>query len=164
MFTIIILNSFSGSLPISSSFIWTSVFLVCALICVVFLCLFIIVVNLLCLSHSPLHLPRVPSNIVLISGASMGAAQILTWSYSCVFLPPISTAIRTSVFSFVGTLDVLLYILQTHSLPSFSCGLICGLYSRWEGFGSSSLATLPLGFRCGFISTSARGSSTGVCS
>ena len=41
IFTIIILNSFSGSLPISSSFIWTSVFLVCSFICVVFLCLFI---------------------------------------------------------------------------------------------------------------------------
>ena len=32
--------------------------------------------------------------------------------------------------------------------------LICSLYSWWEGFGSSSLATLPLGFNCGFISTS----------
>ena len=34
--------------------------------------------------------------------------------------------------------------------------LTCSLYSWWEGFGSSSLATLPLGFNCGFISTSAR--------
>ena len=34
--------------------------------------------------------------------------------------------------------------------------LIPSLYSWWEGFGSSSLATLPLGFNCGFISTSAR--------
>ena len=42
--------------------------------------------------------------------------------------------------------------------------LICSLYSWWEGFGSSSLATLPLNFNCGFISTSACGSSTGVCS
>ena len=42
--------------------------------------------------------------------------------------------------------------------------LIYGLYSWREGFGSSSLATLPLGFYCGFISTSACGSSTGVCS
>ena len=42
--------------------------------------------------------------------------------------------------------------------------LICSLYSWWEGFRSSSLATLPLGFNCGFISTSACGSSTGVCS
>ena len=38
------------------------------------------------------------------------------------------------------------------------------LCSWWEGFGSSSLATLPLGFTCGFISTSACGSSTGICS
>ena len=44
IFTIIILNSFSGSLPISSSFIWTSVFLVCSFICVVFLCLLIIII------------------------------------------------------------------------------------------------------------------------
>ena len=34
--------------------------------------------------------------------------------------------------------------------------LICSLYNWWEGFGSSPLATLPLGFNCGFISTSAR--------
>ena len=32
--------------------------------------------------------------------------------------------------------------------------LIPSLYSWWEGFGSSSLATLPLGFNCGFISSS----------
>ena len=42
--------------------------------------------------------------------------------------------------------------------------LTCRLYNWWEGFGSSSLATLPLCFTCGFISTSACGSSTGVCS
>ena len=39
--------------------------------------------------------------------------------------------------------------------------LICSLYSWGEGFGSSSLATLSLGFNCGFISTSACGSSLG---
>ena len=42
--------------------------------------------------------------------------------------------------------------------------LICSLYNWWEGFGSSALATLPLGFICGFISTSACGPFTGVCS
>ena len=46
---IIILNSFSGSLPISYSFIWTSSFLVCSFICVVFFCLFITIFNVLCL-------------------------------------------------------------------------------------------------------------------
>ena len=50
IFSIIILNYFSGSLPIYSSFIWTSVFLVCSFICIVFLCLFIFFFfNLLCL-------------------------------------------------------------------------------------------------------------------
>jgi len=42
--------------------------------------------------------------------------------------------------------------------------LICSLYSWWESFGFSSLTTLPLGFNCGFISTSTCGLSTGVCS
>ena len=40
---------------------------------------------------------------------------------------------------------------------------ICSLHRWWEGFGSS-LATRPLGFNCGLISTSTRGSSTEVCS
>ena len=48
---------------------------------------------------------------------TMEAAQILIWSYSCVFLPSVSTAIRTSVFSFVGAVSDLLYIPKTQSLP-----------------------------------------------
>ena len=59
-------------------------------------------------NHSPPHLPR--SNTVLISGPAVGAAQILIWSYSYVFLPPMSTAIRASEFSFVGALDGILCI------------------------------------------------------
>ena len=43
-------------------------------------------------SHSPPHLPRMLSNTVLISGPAVGAAQILIWSYSSVFLPPMSTS------------------------------------------------------------------------
>ena len=62
-------------------------------------------------SRSPPHLPRMPSNTVLVSGPAVRAAQILIWSYSCVFLPPMSIAIRTSAFSFVGALNDLLYIL-----------------------------------------------------
>ena len=61
-------------------------------------------------SHSPPHLARMASNTMLISGPAVGAAQILIWSYSCVFLSPMSTAIRTSVFSFVGALNDLLCI------------------------------------------------------
>ena len=61
-------------------------------------------------SHNLPHLPRMPSNAVVISGPVVGAAQILMWSYSSVFLSPVSTAIRTSEFSFVGALNDLLYI------------------------------------------------------
>ena len=71
-------------------------------------------------SHSPPHLPRIHSNTV-ISGPAVGAAQILICSYFSVFLPPMSTAIRTSVFSFVGALNGLLYF-HRHSLPSWLCG------------------------------------------
>ena len=42
IFTIIILNSFKGNFPISSSYIWTSVFLVYSFICAVFRCLLIV--------------------------------------------------------------------------------------------------------------------------
>ena len=64
----------------------------------------------LIVNHSPPHLPRMPSDTVLISGPAVGAAQILIWSYSCVFLPPRSTAIRTSEFSLVRVFNILLYI------------------------------------------------------
>ena len=47
---------------------------------------------------------------LLISGPAVGAAEILIWSYSCVFLPPMSTAISTSMFSFVRALNDLLYV------------------------------------------------------
>ena len=115
-------------------------------------------------SHSPPHLPRMPSSTVLISGPALGAAQIPVWSYSCVFVPPMSTAIWTSAFSFVGALHGF-YIFHRHRDCLVDCvDLICSLYGWWEGLGSSSLATLPLGFFCGFISTSACGSTSGVCS
>ena len=57
------------------------------------------------------------------------------------------------------------YIFHTHRVCLVDhVNLICSLYSWLEGFGSSSLATLPLDFNCGFIFTSACGFSTGVCS
>ena len=109
-------------------------------------------------SHSPPHLPRMPSSTILISGPAVGEAQILIWTYSCVFLPPASTAIRTSVFSFVGNLSG-----PRHRVCLVDhVDLIFSLYSWWEDFGSSSLATLPLSFNSGFISTSTCGLSTGT--
>ena len=97
-------------------------------------------------SHSPPYLPRMPSNTVLFSGPAVGAAQFLTWFYFYVFLPPMSIAIRNSVFSFVE-LSMTFYIFHRHSVCLVDhVDLICSLYSWREGFGSSSLATLPLGF------------------
>ena len=66
-------------------------------------------------SHSPLHLPRMPSNTALASGPAVGPAQTLIWSSSCVFLPPMSIAIRTSVF-FCGSAQCLfIYSINTES-------------------------------------------------
>ena len=73
-------------------------------------------------SHSPPYLPRMPSNTVLTAGHAVRAAQILIWSYSCMFLPQMSTVIRASVFSFVGALNDLLYIPSTQRLLSWLCG------------------------------------------
>ena len=53
-----------------------------------------------------------PSNIVLVSGPAVGAPQILIWSFTYVILRPVSTALRTSAFCFVGALNVLSYIPQ----------------------------------------------------
>ena len=44
-------------------------------------------------------------------GPAVGAAQILIWSHSYVFLPPMSTAIRTSAFY---ALSMMFYIFHRH--------------------------------------------------
>ena len=55
------------------------------------------------------------------------------------------------------------YIFHRHRVCLVDCvDLICSLYSWWEGFGSFSLATLPLGFNCSFISTSSCGLKRGL--
>ena len=65
----------------------------------------------------------------------------------------------------LSNLSMVFYIFHRHRVCLVHhVDLICSSYSWWEGFGSSSLATLLLGFKCGFISTSACGSSTGVSS
>ena len=103
-----------------------------------------------------------PSNTVLISGPAVGATQILIWAYFFVFLPPMSTTIRTSA---LWKLPMSFYLFHRHRVCLVDhINLICSLYTWWECFGSSSLATWPLDFNCGFISTSACGLSTGVCS
>ena len=101
-------------------------------------------------SHSPTYLPRMPSNTVLISGPAVGAAQILIWSYSCVFLPPMSTALRASAFYFVGALNGLLYILSTQDLLSWSCGFNLQLVQLVGGFLVFFLSHTAPGFELWF--------------
>ena len=50
---------------------------------------------------------RTSQNIRIINVflESLLSAQILIWPYTYVILPPMSTAIRTSAFSFVGTVN-----------------------------------------------------------
>ena len=101
-------------------------------------------------SHSPPHPPRMPSNTMLVSGPAVGAAQILIWSYTCVFLPPMSTAIRTSVFSFVGALDDLSYVPQTQTLPSWPCGFNVLFVQLMGRFWVFSLSHTALGLQLWF--------------
>ena len=79
-------------------------------------------------SHSPPHLPRMPSNTVLISRPAVGTAQILIWSHSCVFLPPMSTGVRTSVLLlfFFLELSVSFNIFHTHRLCLVDCVYLIG--------------------------------------
>ena len=82
-----------------SSFIWTSVFLVCSFICVVFLCLFIIIFfNLLCL-RSPFLKPQgwiLPSFWFLPSYVwSNGLCEFgwdLCWVFVCLFFSLVGKA------------------------------------------------------------------------
>ena len=101
-------------------------------------------------SHSPPHLPGMPSNTVLISGPAVGAAQILICSCSCVFLSPTSTAVRTTAFSFVGALNDLLHIPQTQGLPSWSCGFNLQLVQLEGWFWVFFLSPTAPGFQLWF--------------
>ena len=99
-------------------------------------------------SHSPPQIPRMPSNTVLISGPAVGTAQILIWPYSCMFLPPVSMAIRTSEFSPVGALSGFSHIPQTQSLPSWSCGFNLQLVKLVGRFWVVFLGPTAPGFNC----------------
>ena len=85
---------FSSSLPISSSCIWTSVFLVCPFFCVVFLCLFTIIINFfLNLLYLRSPFPRLQGWILSSSwfvpsqGWSSGLCKLhIGWDLCWVFL------------------------------------------------------------------------------
>ena len=62
-------------------------------------------------------------------------------------------------------LSMAFYIFHRYIVCLIDCvDFICSLYSWWEGFESFSLATLPLCFNCGFISTSVCELFIGFCS
>ena len=124
-------------------------------------------------SHSPPRLPRMPSSTVRISGPAVRAAHIVIWSYSCILLvlllysclqcPQLSELALSELL--LWELSMTFYIFHRYRVCLVDrVDLIRSLYSWWEGFGSSSLATLLLSFNCGFISTSTCGSSIGVSS
>ena len=100
-------------------------------------------------SHSPPHLPRMPPNTVLISGPVVGTVQILIWSYSCILASNVHRY-QNYVFSFVGALNDLLYIPQTQSMPSWSCGfnlqLVQLVGSFWVFFLSHTAPEFQLWF------------------
>ena len=119
-----------------------------------------------------------PSLGVTVHLTSLGCPPTLCWSldllwgqlrfesgptpmWSCLQCPQLSELVRFLFWE----LSMTFYIFHRHRVCLVDhVDLISSLYSWWEGFGSSSLVTLPLGFNCGFIPTSACGSSTGVCS
>ena len=81
--------------------------------------------------------------------------------FSCLQCPQLSELVCFLLWE----LSMSFYIFHRHRACLVECvDFIFSLYSWWEGFGSSSLGTLPLSFNCGFISTSTCGSSTGICS
>ena len=80
---------------------------------------------------------------------------------SCLQCPELSELVHFLLWE----LSLSFYTFHRHRVCLvYRVGLIWSLYSWWEAFRSSSLATLPLGFNCGFISTSACGLSFGFCS
>jgi len=119
-----------------------------------------------------------PSLGVTVHFTSLGCPPTLCWSLDLLWgqlwlysgPPPLCSCLQCPQLSelvhfLLWELSVTFYIFHRHRVWLVDhVDLICSLYSWWEGFGSSSLATLPLGFNCGFTSTSACGLSTGVCS
>ena len=113
-------------------------------------------------SHSPPYLPRMPdAHLWTCYGVSLHSKLVLLL---CVLASNIHSYQNYWVFFFCGS-SQWPYIYSLDTVCLVDCAdLICNLYSWWEGFGSSSLGTLPLGFSCGFVSTSACGLPTGACS
>ena len=114
---------------------------------------------------------------VTVHLTSLGCPPTLHWSLDLLWGqlrldsgPTLCSCLQCSqllelVHFLLWELSMSFYIFHRHRVFLVDCmDLICSLYSWWEDFGPSFLATLPLGFNCGFIFTFACGSSTGICS
>ena len=103
IFTLIILNSFSGSLLISSSFIWSCEFLPCSFICAIFLFLFICLLSNLLSLRSPF--PNFQGYIPSALGFCPQRERLLQWfvwtSFQTLFVP-VSQWEEVSFFSLDG--------------------------------------------------------------
>ena len=112
------------------------------------------------------HLTSLGCPLTLCWSLDLLWRQLRFWSgptpvCSCLQCPQLSELVHFLLWE----LSVTFHIFHRHKVCLVDhVDLICHLYSWWEGFGSSFLAILPLGFNCDFIFTSACGSSTGVCS
>ena len=98
-------------------------------------------------SHSPPHFSQHCANLWTCCGGSSDSNPVLLL---CVLASNVHSY-QNYVFSFVGALNDL-FIFHRHRVCLVDhVDLICSLYSWWEAFGSSSLATLPLSFNCGLF-------------
>ena len=66
-------------------------------------------------SHNPPYFSRMPSSNGVVSGPPVRAAETLIWLYSCVFLFPVSTAVRPSAFSSLRNHCPFIYSIEIES-------------------------------------------------
>ena len=100
----------------------------------------------LAVSQSPPSAPRMPSNSAGVSGPAVGQPGLSSSpaaACSCLRSPWLP-----ELLSFLlRELSLSFYIFNRHRVCLVDrVDLICSLYSWWEGFLASSLATLPLVF------------------
>ena len=143
--TIIILNYFSGSLPISSSFIWTSVFLICFLTCVVFLCFFTIIFLTYCVWG--LFFPGLKFEFFLPSGFCPWVRFVLSF---CLFIcllflwwARLSEVVILSADDWVS-IFVLFVVWMRCPAQGATCGwVMLGLVFQWFPLCEFSLFDTP---------------------
>ena len=119
------------------------------------------------------HFTSVECPLTLCWSLDLLREQLRFWSAptplcSCLWSQQLSDLVCFLLWglSFIYNLCIydLLYITQTQSLPGWSCSINLQLVKLVGGFWVFFLSHTPLGFNCGFISTSGYGLSTGVCS